>query len=146
MGDYFLAKLLAKFAATRRGGFCTLPARMQEVQTLMRFGEPSMSARTRWMFGSQRRLVRRWECETFIPKFGFLPQTSQTAAMTSYPFVSHKVESMLTKADNAGSWAEWHVTIPGQDLPCRFARDVAVSHSLVPARAGLRHSEMSAIR
>src|ERR1700678_2051316 len=38
------------------------------------------------MFGSQRRLVRRWECETFIPKLGFLPQISQTAAMTPYPF------------------------------------------------------------
>ena len=134
MSNYFLAKLLAKLAAIRRGGFCTFPARMQDVQTLMRFGEPPTSARTRWMFGSQRRLVRRWECETFIPKFGFLPQTSQTAAMTSYPFVSHKVESMLTKADNAGSWAEWHVTIPGQDLPCRSRFDVAVSQ-LQPPRA-----------
>jgi hypothetical protein len=136
MPDYFLAKLLAKFAAIRRGGFCILPARMHDVQTLTRFGVPPMSARTRWMFGSQRRLVRRWECETFIPKFGFLPQTSQTAAMTSYPFVSHKVERMRTKADNAGSCAEWHVTIPGQDLPRRSRFDVAVSHSLASADAG----------
>ena len=130
MANYFLAKLLAKFAATRRGGFCTLPARMHDVQTLMRFGVPAMSARTRWMFGSQRRLVRRWECETFIPKFGFLPQTSQTAAMTSYPFVSHKVERMLTMPDVAGSWAKWHVTIPGQDLPRRLEWGVAGSHLL----------------
>lgn len=84
--SYFFVKLAAKFAATRRGGFCILPALMQEVQTLMRVGEPATSARTRWIFGSQRRLVRRWECETFIPKFGFLPQISQTAAMTPYPF------------------------------------------------------------
>jgi len=36
------------------------------------------------MFGSQRRLVRRWECETFIPKLGDFPQTSQTAATTTH--------------------------------------------------------------
>jgi len=84
--NYFFAKLAAKFAAMRRGGFCTFPALMQEVQTLIRVGEPATSARTRWMFGSQRRFVRRWECDTFIPKFGFLPQISQTAAMTPYPF------------------------------------------------------------
>ena len=136
MATYFLAKLLAKFAAIRRGGFWTLPARMHDVQTLMRFDEPLMSARTRWMFGSQRRLVRRWECETFIPKFGFLPQTSQTAAMTSYPFVSHEVKRMLTMPDTVGSWAKWHVTIPGQDLPRRLQWDVAVSHLLAPAGAG----------
>ncbi len=41
----------------------TLPALRQEVHTLRRFGvEPTM-ARTRWMFGFQRRFVRRWECE-----------------------------------------------------------------------------------
>lgn len=33
------------------------------------------------MFGFQRRLVRRWECETFMPKPGFLPQISQTDAI-----------------------------------------------------------------
>jgi hypothetical protein len=65
-----------------------------------------------------------------------LPQTSQTAAMTSYPFVSHKVERMLTMPDTVGSWAEWHVTIPGQDLPRRLQWDVAVSHLLAPAGAG----------
>jgi len=35
------------------------------------------------MFGSHRRLVRRCECETFIPKLGDLPHTSQTAATTT---------------------------------------------------------------
>ena len=136
MANYFLAKLLAKFAAIRRGGFCTFPARMHDVQTLMRFGEPSMSARTRWMFGSQRRFVRRWECETFIPKFGFLPHTSQTAAMTSYPFVSREVERMLTRTGNTGSWAEWHVTIPGQDLPRRLLGGAAVSHLMISQLVG----------
>jgi hypothetical protein len=47
--------------AVRRGGFVTLPARMQEVHTESRRGEPFTMARTFWMFGFQRRLVRRWE-------------------------------------------------------------------------------------
>ena len=68
--------------AVRRGGFVTLPARMQEVHTCRRRGEPLTSARTRWMLGSQRLLVRRWEWLRFIPNDGCLPQTSQTAATT----------------------------------------------------------------
>lgn len=32
------------------------------------------------MFGFQRRLVRRWECDTDLPNEGFLPQTSHTLA------------------------------------------------------------------
>ena len=63
-----------------RGGFTTLPARMHEVQTFRCVGVPFTSARTRWMFGSQRRLVRRWEWDTFIPKAGCFPQISHTAA------------------------------------------------------------------
>ncbi len=51
----------------RFGGFAqrlTLPAFRQEVQTLTRLGvTPSIRVRTRWMFGFQRRLVRRCECE-----------------------------------------------------------------------------------
>ena len=35
----------------------TLPALMQEVQALTRLAVPDTTARTRWMFGSQRRLV-----------------------------------------------------------------------------------------
>ena len=34
--------------------------------------------RFRWTFGSHRRLVRRWEWETFLPKPGLRPVTSQT--------------------------------------------------------------------
>jgi hypothetical protein len=29
-------------------------------------------------------LVRRWECETFMPNDGFLPQISQTDAMVNF--------------------------------------------------------------
>jgi hypothetical protein len=36
----------------------TLPALRQEVHTLTRLGVPPTIARTRWMFGFQRRLVR----------------------------------------------------------------------------------------
>src|SRR5205814_6502515 len=38
---------------------------------------------TVWMFGFHRRLVRRWECETDLPKPGPLPQTSHTAATSN---------------------------------------------------------------
>ena len=41
----------------------TLPALMHEVHALTRLGVPLTSARTRWMFGTQRRLVRMCECE-----------------------------------------------------------------------------------
>jgi hypothetical protein len=66
----------------RLGGLVTLPARMQEVQTCNRRGDPLTTARTFWMLGSQRLLVRRWEWLRFIPNEGCLPQTSQTAATT----------------------------------------------------------------
>jgi hypothetical protein len=66
----------------RTGRLTTFPDRMHEVQALRRLGEPSTRARTRWMLGSQRRLVLRWEWLMFIPNDGFLPQTSHTAAMT----------------------------------------------------------------
>ena len=65
----------------RRAGLVILPERRQPVQTFTRVVLPATTARTRWMFGFQRRLVRRCECETFMPKDGFLPQISQTDAM-----------------------------------------------------------------
>src|SRR5690242_17626378 len=58
---------------------------MQLVQTLMRLGEPFTRARMRWMFGFHRRLVRRCEWLTFLPKEGCLPHTSHTDAMTESP-------------------------------------------------------------
>src|SRR3954467_13210942 len=56
---------------------------MHDVHTLMRFLLPPgrSTACTTWMFGSQRRLVRRWECETDLPKPGPFAQISHTAAM-----------------------------------------------------------------
>jgi hypothetical protein len=67
---------------SRIGRLTTLPERMHEVQAWMRLGVPFTSARTRWTFGSQRRLVRRWEWLMFMPNDGFLPQMSHTAPMT----------------------------------------------------------------
>src|SRR5262245_58319095 len=55
---------------------------MQPVHTLTRLAEPPTRARTRWMLGFQRRLVRRWECDTDIPHEGRLPHTSHTAAIS----------------------------------------------------------------
>src|SRR5687767_4312886 len=57
---------------------------MQDVHTCSRLGEPFTMARTRWMFGFQRRLVWRCEWLTFEPKEGCLPHTSHTAAMTRH--------------------------------------------------------------
>ena len=57
------------------------PARMHEVHTWTRRGLPFTMARTRWMFGFHRRLVRRCEWLMLMPKEGCLPHTSQTAAM-----------------------------------------------------------------
>jgi hypothetical protein len=51
----------------------------QEVQTRIRFGAPATTARIFWMFGFQRRFVRRWEWLTRIPTWGRFPQTSHTA-------------------------------------------------------------------
>ena len=59
----------------------TLPAFRHEVHTLSLRTVPGATwARTGWMFGFQRRCVRRCECETLMPKPGPLPHTSHTAA------------------------------------------------------------------
>jgi hypothetical protein len=58
----------------------TLPALRQEVQTFRRFGLPATVARTRWMLGSQRRLVFFFDHGTLWPKPGPFPHTSHTAA------------------------------------------------------------------
>ena len=59
----------------RTGTLVTRPALMQLVQTWSRLGEPFTRARTFWMFGFQRRLVRTWECDTDMPNDGFLPHS-----------------------------------------------------------------------
>src|SRR3712207_8912266 len=54
---------------------------MHEVHALIRRRLPgAISARTDWMFGFQRRGVRRCECDSDLPKPGPLPHTSHTAA------------------------------------------------------------------
>ncbi len=45
----------------------TLFALMQEVQALIRLVEPFTRVLTLWMFGVQRRLVRRWEWLMDLP-------------------------------------------------------------------------------
>ncbi len=63
------------------GRLTTLPDRMHDVQALIRLGDPSTRARTRWTFGFHLRLVLRWEWLIFMPNDGFFPHTSHTAAM-----------------------------------------------------------------
>ena len=53
---------------------------MQDVQTLSRRGVLPTMVRRRWMLGLKRREVRRCENDTFLPKPGPLPHTSQTEA------------------------------------------------------------------
>lgn len=60
----------------------TLPDFRQVVHALILRTRPGLSAaRTDWIFGFQRREVRRCECDTLMPKPGPLPHTSHTAAM-----------------------------------------------------------------
>lgn len=58
-----------------------LPPLMHDVHAYTRRGVPLTRARTRCTFGSQRRLFRLCEKVTALPKNGFLPQMSQTAAI-----------------------------------------------------------------
>ena len=50
------------------------------MQTLSRLGVPPTTTRTRWTFGSQRRLVFFFDQGTLWPNPGLLPHTSHTAA------------------------------------------------------------------
>src|SRR6202008_2532670 len=59
-------------------------------------------------FGFHGRLVRRWECETDLPKPGPLPQTSQTAATSGTPLSTgnrpdavgkHVLRARMSRAD-----------------------------------------------
>jgi DNA-3-methyladenine glycosylase I len=52
------------------------------VQTYARVGRPSRRTRTRWRFGSKRRLVATIEWLLLCPKLGFFPQTAQILAMS----------------------------------------------------------------
>ena len=59
---------------------------MQDVQTFSRRGVLPTIMRLRWMFGFQRRGVRRCENDTLLPKPGPLPQTSHTEATSLLQF------------------------------------------------------------
>ena len=63
------------------GTFVTLPDRMHRVHAFRNFGLPSTTARTLWMLGSHRRLVRLWACETLLPVIGPLPHISHRCAI-----------------------------------------------------------------
>src|ERR1700739_1766590 len=60
---------------------------MQDVQTLSRRLLPPgrFTTCTVWTLGSHRRLVRRWEGDTDLPKPGPFPQISHTAAIAQTP-------------------------------------------------------------
>src|ERR1700722_12209992 len=60
---------------------------MQDVQTLSRRLLPPgrFTTCTVWTLGSHRRLVRRWECDTDLPKPGPFPPISHTAAIVQTP-------------------------------------------------------------
>lgn len=60
----------------------TLPALRQEVHTFTRLLVPLITVRTDWMFGFQRREVRRCEWETLLPKLGCLAQMSHVEEAT----------------------------------------------------------------
>src|SRR5690606_27286233 len=66
-------------ALARQAARTTLPALRHRVHTrTRRVLPPPAGVRTVWMFGSQRRRVRRCEWDTLLPKLGFLPQMSHT--------------------------------------------------------------------
>jgi hypothetical protein len=62
----------------------TLPERRQRVQTYARCGVPSMSTRTRWRFGSNRRFVATIEWLRLWPNDGFFPHITQILAMSDF--------------------------------------------------------------
>ncbi len=116
----------------RRVDLTTRPARMHDVQTWSRRGVPSTRTRTRWMFGSHLRFVRRCECETFIPKLGDFPHTSHTAATTTTHLVlGFGIPSGRTTAP------ERRAHKPG-DQRVRLPSSPMRSHAGLPARVGDR--------
>jgi hypothetical protein len=76
---------------------------MQDVQTLSRFGVLPTMAFTRWMFGFQRREVRRCEWEMLLPKPGPLPQTSQLAATVDLLKSRHVMKDAVQSGGAAGT-------------------------------------------
>lgn len=93
--------------ALRTVGLVTLPALMQLVHTFILRVERPTCTRMRWMFGFQRRFVRRWEWLTLIPKEGRLSQISQTEAIMG-PWVGSDTHSVIGGlVVVARRWAGW---------------------------------------
>ena len=76
-GTAEIKRMFVAAAYRRRGLARVLLTQMHTFFFLLR---PPAAVRTLWMLGFHRRRVRRCECETDMPKPGFLPHTSQTAA------------------------------------------------------------------
>src|SRR5215813_12604569 len=75
-------RLTADAPGKAQAAFETLPALMQVVQTFMRRAPPcGVCTRIDCRFGSKRRGVRLFACETLLPNCGPLPQTSQRLAI-----------------------------------------------------------------
>src|SRR4051794_8831171 len=90
---------------------------MHEVHALIRRRFPgAISARTDWMFGFQRRGVRRCECDTDIPKPGPLPHTSHTAAT-----VNHSQRIVHRRRGKAAPAARPSASLAVRRGPCRHA-------------------------
>src|SRR4051794_23329493 len=92
----------------------TLPALRQPVQTLSRLGAPLTVARTRWMFGSNRRLVILRDHGRLLPKPGPLPQTSQTAATVNSQLV--EIEGPARAAGSDGWVSPTTAGQPDEDI------------------------------
>lgn len=90
-----------------------LPPLMHDVHAYTRRGVPSTSARTRCTFGSQRRLFRLCENVTALPKKGFLPQMSQTAAIDRR---GYQTASRFDRSEVLGECARRHLAFDLRDL------------------------------
>jgi hypothetical protein len=106
----------------------TLPALMQDVQTLSRLGLPATMARTRWIFGFQRRLVFFFDQGTLWPNPGLLPHTSHTAATG----VRSPIEIKTGVDVRCGQPEKSTRQIPAQANRCRLGKGVLHPVSRTP--------------
>ena len=67
------------------------------------------------MFGFQRRLVRRWECDTDMPHEGFLPHTSHTEAMAHHHSTRSRSSAMVDEATATGDERGYRSQAPNSD-------------------------------
>jgi hypothetical protein len=70
-------------------------------------------ARTRWILGLQRRLVRTWEWDTDMPQDGPLPQTSHTAAMLETSLYRRQASGLTDAEVKTTSETKPTPTVPG---------------------------------